>query len=75
MATTIKILEIVFSVLLVGSILLQQHGSGLGAAFGGTGNVYRSRRGLEKFLFAFSVVMAVLFVLSAAASVFWLKPA
>ena len=35
---------------------------GLGATFGGDSSVYRSRRGVEKRLFQFTVVLAVLFV-------------
>src|SRR3989344_5662337 len=43
--------QIVVSILLIAAILLQQKGGGLGAAFGGDGQVYRSRRGIEKSLF------------------------
>ncbi len=49
--TIISISLIVISILLVGTILLQQRGSGLGAAFGGEGNVFRTKRGLEKDYF------------------------
>ena len=45
------------------SILLQARGAGLGATFGGDSSVYRSRRGIEKRLFQFTVVLAVLFVI------------
>jgi preprotein translocase subunit SecG len=45
------------------SILLQTRGAGLGATFGGDSSVYRSRRGIEKRLFQFTVVLAVLFVI------------
>ena len=47
---------------LITAILLQSRGAGLGATFGGESSVYRSRRGVEKRLFQFTVVMAVLFV-------------
>jgi preprotein translocase subunit SecG len=46
------------------AILIQSRGSGLGASFGGEGNVYRSRRGAEKILFNATVVAAMIFVLS-----------
>lgn len=46
------------------SILLQQRGSGLGAAFGAESGLYRSRRGVEKVLFQATIVCAVVFVLS-----------
>ena len=45
------------------SILLQTRGAGLGATFGGASSVYRSRRGIEKRLFQFTIVLAVLFVI------------
>lgn len=70
MSNIFKIFQIILALLLVGSILLQQRGSGLGVAFGGSGNVYRSRRGIEKLLFTATIIIAVLFCLTALASVF-----
>lgn len=58
-------MQIVISVLLVTAILLQQRGTGLSATFGGEGNVYRTKRGLEKFIFASTIVLAVLFFAAA----------
>lgn len=58
-------LQIVISVLLIGVILLQQRGTGLGSAFGGEGNVYQTKRGFEKILFRASIILAILFILSA----------
>lgn len=55
-------LQIAIAVLLMISILLQHRGTSLGGAFGGEGNVYRSRRGAEKFLFYFTIVLAIIFV-------------
>jgi len=60
--------QITVSVLLIAVILLQQKGVGLGAAFGGTGQVYRSKRGLEKILFWATIFLATAFVLSALAN-------
>lgn len=57
----ISISQIVLSVLLVASILLQARGSGLGGAFGGEGNVFRTKRGVEKRLFQASIIFAILF--------------
>lgn len=59
--TIISISLIVISILLVGTILLQQRGSGLGAAFGGEGNVFRTKRGLEKGLFYVTIALSCLF--------------
>jgi preprotein translocase subunit SecG len=66
----LKIFQIILAILLVMVILLQQRGSGLGTAFGGDGNVYRSRRGIEKLLFYATIVIAVLFCLTAILTVF-----
>lgn len=65
MTFTLKILQIIFALLLTLFVLLQQRGSGLGMAFGGEGNVYRSRRGIEKFLFIATIAVAVLFCATA----------
>jgi len=70
MINIFKIIQVILAILLVVAILLQQRGSGLGMAFGGEGNVYRSRRGAEKLLFIITIVLAVLFCLTAAMSVF-----
>ena len=55
--------QILVSFALMASILLQTRGAGLGATFGGDSSVYRSRRGIEKRLFQFTIVLAVLFVI------------
>jgi preprotein translocase subunit SecG len=52
----------IVSIALMASILLQSRGAGLGATFGGDSSVYRSRRGIEKRLFQFTIVLAILFV-------------
>ena len=59
----INIAQIVIAVLLIGSILLQQRGSGLSAAFGGDSNVYRTKRGIERGLLWATIVLATLFML------------
>lgn len=57
------IIQIVLSIFLVISILLQVRGSGLGNIFGGVGGeFYRSKRGIEKFLYRSTIVVAILFV-------------
>jgi preprotein translocase subunit SecG len=59
------IIQIILSVLLIVAILLQQRGSGLGSAFGGEGNVFRTKRGVEKILFYATIGIAVLFFVNA----------
>ena len=65
----LNIAQIIVALLLIGSILLQQRGTGLGGTFGGSGNVYRSRRGVEQALFRATIVLAVLFIGIAVANV------
>lgn len=57
----LTIAQVVLAVLLVASILLQARGSGLGASLGGDGNVYRTKRGVEKKLFQLTIIFAILF--------------
>jgi len=57
----LQIVQIIIAVLLILSILLQNRGVGLSGIFGGTGNIYRTKRGLEKKLFIMTIVLAVLF--------------
>ena len=54
--------HVLVSIGLVASVLLQARGAGLGSTFGGDSSVYRSRRGVEKRLFQFTVLLAILFV-------------
>ena len=49
---------------LIAAILLQSRGAGLGATFGGESTVFRSRRGVEKRLYQFTIVLAVVFVVT-----------
>lgn len=57
----ITIAQVVVSILLIIAILLQSRGTGLGSAFGGSGGVYLTKRGIEKKLFIATIVLAVLF--------------
>jgi preprotein translocase subunit SecG len=60
--------QIVVSIGLMASILLQARGTGLGSTFGGDSAVYRSRRGVERRLWQFTILLAALFVLFSLAS-------
>ena len=59
--------QIILSVILVLSIMLQQSGAGVGGALGGGdgSSFHHTRRGFEKFLFYLSIVCGILFALSA----------
>lgn len=60
--------QLLVSIALIASILLQARGAGLSGAFGGDSAVYRSRRGVEKRLWQFTIVLLVLFVVFSLAS-------
>ena len=59
-----QIITIASAVLMIVSILLQQRGASLGAGFGSSGELYTTRRGLDKSLYQVTIVLAVIFVLS-----------
>jgi protein translocase SecG subunit len=65
MLKIVNIVEIVVSILLVISILLQNRGAGLSGTFGGDFGGYYSKRGFEKFLVYFTIALAVVFVILA----------
>lgn len=65
---TINLLQVIISVLLMISILLQNRGAGLGSTFGGDFGGYYTKRGMEKFLFYLSIVLSALFLILAISS-------
>lgn len=62
---TLDIIQIITAVLLIIVVLLQNQGAGLGATFGGEGNIYRTKRGAEKYLFYATIVLSVAFLATA----------
>lgn len=60
--------QLVAAVFLIIGILLQSRGAGLSGVFGGEGNIYRTKRGVEKMLFIATIVFAIIFFGSAAAT-------
>ena len=56
--------QIISAIVMMFAILLQQRGTGLGSAFGGGGNVYRTKRGIEQVLLWITVVTGFIFTLS-----------
>ena len=69
MGVYLNIVELLISVVLIFVILLQTRGSGFSATFSSDSSIYRSRRGVEKTLFNFTIGLAVLFILVSIASV------
>ena len=70
MSLFLTIIQTVTAILLIIAILLQQRGTGLSGAFGGEGNVYRTKRGVEKILFSVTIILAILFFASSLARIF-----
>jgi preprotein translocase subunit SecG len=68
--------QILVSIALIVAILLQARGVGLSGTFGGDSAVYRSRRGVERRLWQFTIVLLILFIVfSLAAFIFAPTPA
>ena len=66
MDTALNLVMIIISAVLILVVLLQTKGSSFSGAFGGdTGSINRTRRGLEKTLFQFTIIIAALFGLVA----------
>jgi preprotein translocase subunit SecG len=66
MHTAVSIAMILISVVLILVVLMQSKGSGFSGAFGGSSSsIYRTRRGLEKTLYQFTIGLAIAFVVIA----------
>ncbi|PIR41715.1 MAG: preprotein translocase subunit SecG [Candidatus Yanofskybacteria bacterium CG10_big_fil_rev_8_21_14_0_10_37_15] len=63
--------QILLSVLLVAGILLQQKGSGLGSAMGGSNLEYSTKRGAEKVIFKGTIILTVLFIVVSVARIYF----
>jgi preprotein translocase subunit SecG len=63
MSVYFSIAIIIVAVALILAIMFQVKGGGLGGIFGQADTVYRTKRGVEKTLLQFTIVMIVLFVI------------
>lgn len=61
MRDILLLLQISVSIAVVILVLLQAKGTGIGSSFGGSSQVYRSRRGVEKFIVYLTVFFITLF--------------
>jgi preprotein translocase subunit SecG len=61
MTLYLTIAQIAIAIILIAAVLLQARGTGLGSAFGGEGNIFRTKRGIEKILFYATIVLGILF--------------
>jgi preprotein translocase subunit SecG len=56
-----QIVQIIVGIALIITILLQARGAGLGSVFGGTGTVFKTRRGIDRLLFRMTIIFIVVF--------------
>lgn len=57
-----NIITVVSAILMTIMILLQSRGASLGAGFGGSGELFTERRGVEKSMYQFTVILAIVFI-------------
>ena len=66
----LNVAQIIIALMVVVVILAQVRGGGLGGIFGGSGeSAFRTRRGIEKTLFRFTIVLVVVFIILSMLSV------
>ena len=59
-------IQIILAVLIIGAILLQERSSGMSGLLGGSGDgLYQTRRGFEKIVFYATIVLIIVFIVSA----------
>ena len=64
MHDALTIIQILLAIILIGVLLLQSRGGGFSAGFGSSdSSIYRTRRGFERTLFQFTIVLAIVWVL------------
>jgi preprotein translocase subunit SecG len=60
----ILIIQMLLAIVLIAAILLQTRGSGFSAFGSADSSIYRTRRGFERTLFQFTIILAVCWVLA-----------
>ena len=63
MQTYLEIAQMILAIVLVVVLLLQVRGERLGGIFGQQTGMYRTKRGIEKTLFRFTIVLMIIFIL------------
>ena len=58
--TVLSVIQIIVSILIIVTILLQAPEGGLSPVFGGGGEMYRSKRNVEKFLMIATIVLSII---------------
>jgi len=70
MKNFLLIVNIVIAILIVVLIMIQGKGAGLGSAWGGSGEIYQTRRGIEKLTFRITVILIVIFFIVSVLNLF-----
>ncbi len=65
MLKTLYVFQLVISIAIIISILLQNKGTGLSATFGGDFSGFHTKRGIEKFLTILTTILGGLFIINA----------
>jgi preprotein translocase subunit SecG len=60
----LNIIQIIVSVALIATVLLQGKQGSLGGLLGGDSGIYRTRRGIEKTLHNLTIILAVTFFIT-----------
>ena len=61
MQNVFLIAQIVLAIIITAFVLLQAQGGGLGSTWGGGGETFHTRRGVEKVIFVATIVAIILF--------------
>lgn len=69
MTTYLYIVQLLVAIVLIVVILIQSKGAGFSGTFSSDSSVFRTRRGVEKTLFNFTLVLAGVFLVLAIVSV------
>ncbi len=64
MKNILLIANIITSILIVIFILIQGRGAGLGSAWGGGGETFQTRRGIEKLTMQLTVFLIIVFFIT-----------
>jgi len=62
MESYLNVAQIIIAVVLIGTVLLQVKGGGLGGIFGQQTGAFRTKRGIERTLFKFTILLVVVLV-------------
>jgi preprotein translocase subunit SecG len=65
MQTALNVIQIIVALLLILVIMFQVRGGGLGGIFGQAESVYRTKRGVERWLFWATIILSAVFVILA----------